>query len=762
MPYDRFLIAPINTGWQDDLRPWLIPDDAFPQLNNAYVFRGRVRKRFGGILTGNGAPSAVIASYYSRLAINIGTTDGAGNISVTVPGHIFGPGQAFTIGTEIFTVYQTGAPAVMLDTGAATVKTYNTTTGAVVIHGAAAMTAVYFYPAQPVMGLDTYDQTGVSVNDQPAYAEDTQFIYTFNSANGFWIRSGTAVFHAGNNQFFWSANWRGANAQDRAFFVTNNFALNPNGAIDATDDPIWYTKDGSTWTSLSGANAFYFAPAGGAIHTGPYVLNARIIVGFKDRLVLLNTIEVLDGANNTQFVNRARWSHNGSPFSTNAWYEQNQTDAAGNVGDGGGFLNAPTDEQIISADFIKDRLIVYFESSTWELAWTSNTALPFQWQKINTELGSEALLSTVPFDRHILTMGNVGVHACNGSNVERIDNKIPDEIFKIRNLNIGVDRVAGIRDYFNELVYWTFPSDNETSTQTFPNKVLVYNYRNGTWALNDDCITVFGYFNQQINQAWNSQFDLQWEDADFAWDEATEQAQNKQVIAGNQEGYVFIVNADISRNAPVMQITNMVNSGTNLQLTMYNHNLSVGDFIAIENAQGVTGIIAGLNDPVISIVDANNVIVGPLNIGGTYTGGGTATRVSNIGILSKQFNPYIDKDRSVYVQKIDFGVQRTTNGQVTIDFYTSASELSLVAAGTETGSIVGTSILETNPYVTVSYEQEMDRLWHALYFQASGQSVQILIYMNQEQMAIQLFSLSDFQLEGMTLYTKPMSYRLQQ
>ena len=29
MAYDRFLIAPINTGLQTDLRPFLIPEDAF-------------------------------------------------------------------------------------------------------------------------------------------------------------------------------------------------------------------------------------------------------------------------------------------------------------------------------------------------------------------------------------------------------------------------------------------------------------------------------------------------------------------------------------------------------------------------------------------------------------------------------------------------------------------------------------------------------------------------------------------------------------
>ena len=44
---DRFLIAPMSTGLQLNMPPWLIMDDAFTRLNNAYVWRSRLRKRFG-------------------------------------------------------------------------------------------------------------------------------------------------------------------------------------------------------------------------------------------------------------------------------------------------------------------------------------------------------------------------------------------------------------------------------------------------------------------------------------------------------------------------------------------------------------------------------------------------------------------------------------------------------------------------------------------------------------------------------------------
>src|SRR6185503_3728609 len=509
MAFDRFFIGPLQTGLQKNLRPFLISDDAFDLLQNAYVFRGRVRKRFGQRLMGTGWSSAVTEPLFSRLRINLGNTNGSGNFSGTVPGAIFKVGQEFSIGDEIFTVYQTGTPAVMLDTGAATVKTYNTSNGAVVINGAAANTPVYFYPGEPVMGLCNY-QNG-PINNQPSYGFDTQFAYLFTG--GSWQRSGTVLLHGNNLNFVETCNYRNVSpGGSPSLFITNYHVVNPNGAGSATDDPIWYTQNGSTWTTAK----FYFAPTGTPA-SGPFVVTSRLIISFKNRLLLLSTIENDGGGGlgtNTAYTNRCRYSFNGSPFATNAWYEPNTTDGT-LVGKGAGFIDATTEEQIISAEFIKDRLIVYFERSTWELAYTGNYVIPFLWQKINTELGSEAQFSTVPFDTVILTMGTTGVHACSGSNVERIDTKIPDQVFEIQNKNLGVQRVYGVRDYFTELVYWTFPSTTEDSgSNVYPTEILIYNYRNGSWAIFTDCITAFGYFEQQ-----NENNSITWASTTLTWEE---------------------------------------------------------------------------------------------------------------------------------------------------------------------------------------------------------------------------------------------------
>lgn len=759
MAFDRFLIAPINDGLQTDLRPWLIPDSAFAQLKNAYVFRGRVRKRFGSRLMGTGWSSPAVQGLYSRLSINVGTTDGSGNISVTVPGTKYHVGQMFSVGDNIFTVYQLGTPRVMLKTGGtATVFTYNTTNGALVINGEVPATPVYFYPGEPVMGITNYESGPINI--QPSYAFDTQFAYVFSG--GFWQRSGTAIWHGTNTDFFWASNWQSIVISPSIMFVTNFFVTNYNGVGTANDDPIWYF-DGTTWTPATGANGFYFMPAGGAPRTGPFIETARIIVPFKNRLVLLNTIEN-DGTtsfgNNKNFVNRCRYSHNGSPFSANAWYETNQIDSSGNIADGGGYLDASTEEEIISAEFIKDRLIVYFERSTWELAYTGNEVLPFVFQKINTELGSESTFSTVPFDKVVLGVGGTGIHACNGANTERIDNKIPDEIFDIRSTANSPKQVAGIRDYYVEMVYWTFPAANYNGT--FPNQILVFNYRDNSWALNDDCITTFGYFEQQVAPTW-AQITQTWEEISASWDSFSLAANPRQVIAGNQQGYIFIVDADMARNAPAMQIDNIVVSGSGILVSIKNHTLVSGDYIAIEYAQGITFAGNRVIFQVNGAISADAITILSITFTGTYAGGGLATRVSNLGINSKQWNPYVSDGNNVYLARIDFAVQKTTDGEVTVDYFPSASELSMLTEAAETGCNVGNGTLETRPYdpVLCPFEQVQDRLWHPIYFMGDGECVQIAIYMTNAQMITPAISWSDFQLEGLVLHTQSASERLQ-
>lgn len=800
MAFDRFLIAPINTGLQLDLKPWLIPDDAFQQMQNAYVFRGRVRKRFGSKYMGAGGNTAT-AQFLSRLRINVGVLTGGSTLTGTAPGVIFQYGQAFSVGATLYTVVQSGAmfSTVVGDTGS-----FNTTTGVFSISSPSNSpgTIVYFYPSTPVMGLTNYSIN--AINDQPSYAFDTQFVYVWTGATG-WQLSGTynsatrvltsAIWHDPSKtrlNYVWSENWEGATANVDELFVTNFQVTNPNGASVITDDPLW-EFNGTIWAPFRP----YFLPKGGAVSAGPFVQTCRIIIVFHNRLILLNTIEDDNsgGGNtgvNSWYVNRARYSFRGSPLAVNAWYEPNQVDAAGNVGAGAGFIDAATDEQIVSAEFIKDRLIVYFERSTWELAYTGNELQPFVWQKINTELGSESTFGTVPFDKTVLTIGNTGVHACSGANVERIDIKIPDEIFKIQDKNSEPSRIQGIRDYETEMVYWTITPSDEDPHLTFCNKLLVYNYRNNTWSVNDDAITAFGFFEQQTDETWATST-YSWEDNDNDWTDGITEAQFREIIAGNQQGYVFICNQGIAENASVMQLTNIAGfPGPGLMnLGIIDHTLSPatpnvsGDYIYIENAVGTMGPL--INGKIFEVVqlgvaplDPSQVItiqVPGANAGLSYLGGGVVKRVSNIGIKTKQWNPYVEQGRDFFLSKIDFAVQRVglfdptyMGPQITVDYYPNSSAVSMLGTGssnavTPFAPIMGTGILELTPYDPAFYPLEsagtQQKLWHSLYFQTKGNCIELNISFSSNQITVPAIAFAPFELEAMVLHTQPTSTRLQ-
>lgn len=757
MPTDRFFIAPYDqqSGMQTDVKPWLIPDEAFSQLTNAYVFRGRVRKRFGSRWLGE---SALV----SRLRFTVGVTAGgtlAANVRTVAAdaGMPTAVGQSFSVLGTVFTVFNgtAGVQQMYRSDGSGATATYNLTTSAfnITATGAPDGTVVYFYPGVPVMGLLTYENN--SLEQEATIAFDERYAYQYLSGFG-WERlngeatAGAAVWTGDDSEFFWSETWSGADPSNQVFYVTNFNHLEPN-----------YMRYffAAQWQN--------YAPQIDA--TPNYVYCCRIIVAFKNRLVLFNTWEgALLGGNN--YPNRCRYSQVGSPLDANAFRQ----DIPGR----GNAIDAPTIEAIVTVEFVKDRLIVFFEQSTWELVYTGNQAYPFTWQQINTELGAESPFSIVPFDKVAIGVGNVGIMACNGANVERIDDKIPQEVFDIHFTDDGIFRVYGIRDYYVEMIYWTFPSTDQNSTFPFPNRILVYNYKTGTWAFNEDSITCFGYFQPQTGITWDSET-VTWDD-ETTWDSGSVQAFFRQVIAGNQEGYTFICDADVPTNAAVLQITDIQFVGTTITLMVINHNLEEGDYIYLQGITG-TGTMTSLNSTIFQVISsaANPITANafsflvPVAITGVYSGAGLIARVSNIVVQTKEYNFYAKQGRNAYLSKVDFMVDTTPAGQMQVDFFVSTSVAPLLQDSLEQGVTLGTGTLDTFAYtaqngllglpvaVPVELEGTATRVWHPVYFWADGEVVQLQLTMNDEQMRNVAIWRSDFQLHAMCIYAEPTSDRFQ-
>lgn len=742
-----FAIVDLRDGIRRDTTPFLINNDSFPVLENAYLFRGRVERRSCTTFVGNDG----------RLKGIIGVTDGAGDITLpdaAVSGIPSGV-ASFEINGDTLTDPTGASPVTLLTTGAVT-GTLDRATGVLNTTAAGGLSVTY-YPGLPVMGLTVREQE--AINDEQLIAFDTRYTYLFDVPTNEFVFQNTFANNPANifiwtgtdSDFFWTTNYRSA------FWATNNVA---GFHLAETASPI-VEGDGIRWYGpIAGAAPTTgwrnFNPGLNGTTTPPvaatnFLLGGLIILPYKDRLLVLNTIEGANLGAAVRYAQRARWSQNGTPFYGS--FPDNgsaQATAWSDVEIGrGGYIDAPTSEVIVSAEFVKDTLIVYFERSTWQLVYTSNETLPFVWQKINTELGCESTFSKVPFDRGVYAVGNYGIISCDSVNVVRIDQKIPDEVFQMQNKNDGIKRIYGIRDYNAQLVYWTFPILNDEDRNavsynlTYPNQLLVYNYLDGSWAEFDDCFTCFGYWQRFSDITW-AQLNRSWESSNFSWNSGVLQARYPDVIAGNQRGFVVVFSQlqDIGQNAPSIPISDF-NTSTNT-VTAPNHNFMNDEFVLITGASGLSGLNNGIYK--VSSATVNTFVVDAGTITGTYTGTGLITHVPNFRIETKEFNPFYQNGDSVRLNYIDVLIDRTDLGQFDCQFYTNSQD---------SVPLPPTSTILTSPEPPGSYSANQTRIWHRVYSNTFGSFFQNIFTMNDVQMKDLDITTSNIRIHGLVYYVSP-------
>lgn len=572
------MIGPTDQGLRKDLKPFATPDNSFEVLTNAYQWRGRIIKRSGytklGRLT-NGTPVMGLRTYEN-----------------------FGIGQQTLVAFDLTQAYQ-----------------WNGTT------------FVNLPSVMPVLWNGT----------------DYNFFYTTNYANAFWATNnvpglngwavtaftgaagvGTAatvqVTSAGNavavNDFVYFLNLTGAGAANNLIYAQVTVAGNPftvqavtyppgvnsftNGAVTSgiVLDSMQQVsgQDGIRYYGIL-SNGTGWANYNPPIDPNNALAGALLIFPYRGYLVFLNTWEGHEGAGNVKnYGNRARWTQIGTPY-----YSAPQpispniqgidfNAARDDIFGRGGANDAPTNEVIVAAGFIRDILIVYFERSTWRLRFVNNAQNPFVWERVNVELGSSCTFSSIIFDKGLMSVSNRGITISDGNDTSRFDEKIPDEIFNIRQENFGLERVYGIRTFKTKLNYWTFPS-SDNPTGTYPDKVLVYNYDTKNWSYFDDCFTCFGYFYPSgTGYTWDDLPDA-WSTYDYiSWDSGVSQEGYENIVAGNQQGYVLLLEQNQSKNGPSLSISAIVNgaSGGFATFTSANNNLPNLTWITLSGVTGTT------------------------------------------------------------------------------------------------------------------------------------------------------------------------------
>lgn len=683
--YRPLYISGMQTGLVQSRQEFILPNDAYPILKNAYVWRERILRKKGCELLGR-LERSVTASPFS--------TDAGGNVlaslvpilgleptSSLVPG-----GFSAIVGGNTYTEPSPPDGTLLVNGVPAPPGSFiNWAQGTMGLVTGLPLTLVVitlrYYPGLPVMGLRTRELANSS-NDQ-MLAFDQKYCYFYDE--GFsrfveFIPGTTWNAHngsAGDIDFFWSTNYWTSSIP---IFLTENRKLfwvtNDTGRFGANMDPIRIT-DGTTWIDFA-------PPTYGQIDVTNFVTNCLAILPFRGRLIFFNTWEGADQASSRNFSNRIRWSTIGNPFipyaagppSTGSWRD----DIRGQ----GGFLDIPTSEDITAVGFVRDNLVIYCERSTWQLRYTGRSIAPFQIERVNSELGAENLFSAIQFDTSLVGIGDKGIVECDSYKSERIDIKIPDFVFKFRNQNDGLYRVHGIRDFINRLAFWTVPGtfDDSSFNDIFPNLRLVYNYENDSWAIFDDSFTCFGNYQPQSSRTWINT-PIPWIKCNFPW--INDQSEGvPAIVGGNQQGFVEYIDV-LTVNDVTLYISEIsFDVNGNMVLVVFNHNLRSGSVIEISgipigtpydslNGQ-VFGILAETSDRIqlFTYDSASGQFSMPYPYAsGVYVGNGLIAVRDNFSIKSKKFN-FTDEGQNIQLGYIDIlmaATNATNPGAISLNVY---------------------------------------------------------------------------------------------
>ena len=603
MTAQSFIIGPIKHALRKDTKPWTSPNDSFETMVNTYQWRDRVVRRSGYTKLGrlaNGTPVMGLRTY-ENFGINLQTLVA------------FDTTDTYQWNGTAFIALPSTMPVTWSGTNYQFFHTINY--------------ANAFWATNSKPGLNGWTVTdftnqagvGAAANVDVTAAGNTlavnDYVYFLNVTGA----------PAANNLVCARVTVAGATFKVVVISVdgkapTAGFAFSngmPLTGMVLTSMKTVTGQDGIRYYGILTGGAASWANYNPPINANNALAGALLIFAYRGYLVFLNTTEGNEkGVFN--YGNRARWTQIGTPYysepvpsSPNKQgidFNAARDDLFGR----GGANDAPTDEIIVGASFIRDILVVYFERSTWRLRFVNNAQNPFVWERVNIELGSNSTFSTIPFDKGLMAIGNRGIVISDSNDTDRIDEKIPDAIFNIRQDNQGQQRVYGIRTFRTKLNYWTYPSV-ENPDGTFPDKVLVFNYDTKNYSFFDDCFTCFGYFYQTGTGITWGDLTKAWSEYNLSWDSGVSQTGYESIVAGNQQGYVLQLQepteGSYCRNDPSLSISNIA---ANI-VTSTNNNLPSGTWIKL------TGVTGTTSDDGVSLNGRNFKIVKNLTIDNTFT-----------------------------------------------------------------------------------------------------------------------------------------------
>jgi len=509
-----------------------------------------------------------------------------------------------------------------------------------------------------------------------------------------------------------------------------------------------------------------------------YLVTARMIVPFKDRLLFIGPVVQTSSGTPKYLQDTIVYSQNGTPYYTASYTNSpnsaidtptsvtnvfnpilvpdNQTASpAAYFGDSagfGGWISAGIAQPLTTTSSNEDVLIVGFSTNKSQVVYSGNDIVPFNFFTINSEYGDASTFSAINMDRGVITRGSRGFIVTSQRETARIDLDIPDEVFEINLTDNGNERLCAVRNFINEWMYFTYPSNN--SAYRFPDQTLMYNYRDNSWAIFRESYTTYGSFKRRTGFTWATVGDVYptWDDWNEPWNAGSSTLLQQEVLAGNQQG--FICTRDQGTGEGVSLYIQAFD-GTNNIVTSIDHNLETGDYIIITSAIG--DVAEFVNGEIFSVLvlsaDTFSLNVDPLMGTASYLGGGLITRMYVPQIQTKQFPSDWANGRKTRIGVQQYLFTTTAVSQITLLIFLSMNsanaynETSVVPdPGTVNSSLVYSNILYTCPESTnlgltpaninlqMPTALQQSQIWHRMNTSLIGDTVQVGFTISDAQM----------------------------
>jgi hypothetical protein len=598
-------------------------------------------------------------------------------------------------------------------------------------------------------------------------------------------------------------------------YTTGGIAQYLTNRSDITKDCLrWYdgdpTNGSATSPVLNGVNGWVnFAPPLNDINLFPdfsiadlppaqyYLVGAKMIVPFKDRLLFIGPVVQTSSAGSQEYLqDTVIYSQNGTPYYTASFTgdptltttffnpilvpdDQTASPIAyyEDLTGFGGFQTAGVDQPINTASSNEDVLILGFDKLQTRFVYSGNDITPFNFFIINSELGSGSTFSAINMDEGVITRGTRGWIITSQVETKRVDLSIPDEVFRISLKNNGSERFTAQRDFINEWAYFTFPSN--LIDYKFPNMTLQYNYRDNSWARFFECYTTYGQFKPSTGYTWatiGTKFPT-WGDWDEPWNSGSSTLLQPKVIAGNQQGFILF-REEGTGEGNSLYIQNIVGA----TVTSPNHCLNNGDYIIISGALGT--VSTAVNGKIFSVANAstNSFDLNPPPTSGTYIGGGVIKRMYVPFFQTKQFPVAWGMSRKVRLGVQQYLFSATDLGQVTLLIFLSQNAASpyndstidlnsgliystLLYTCTESSNL-GLTPPNTNLQMFsvinsagTNASSPQSQIWHRMNTSLIGDTVQIGITLNDTQMRDTDFKsqFEEIELHGFIIDVTPSS-----